>query len=92
VTVHRNQTLYYRELPTLALQLQLLRINGYSARNYQFLDEESRGGIINPPGFTCSWTRKQSEEWDSVENYQLTEEEEKDSTGNFQLIDADLGW
>jgi hypothetical protein len=39
------------------------RINGYSARNYHFMDEESTGGIVILQGITSSWIRNPPKEW-----------------------------
>jgi hypothetical protein len=41
---------FIHELPTLALH----RINSDSAENYYLMDEESTGGMVIPPGITCS--------------------------------------
>jgi hypothetical protein len=48
-------------------------MNSFSAENYQFIDEESTGRMVIPPGITSSGTRNLPEEWASAENNQLME-------------------
>jgi hypothetical protein len=55
--------------------LALHGINSESAGSYQLIDVESTVRIGFPPGITSSGTRNPPEE--------------KDSTGNYQLIDSD---
>jgi hypothetical protein len=53
----------------------IYRRNGWSAWNCQLLDEESFWRLFIPPGIPSSETRNLPEEWDSVGNYQLIDEE-----------------
>jgi hypothetical protein len=65
----------------------VIQRNGYSARNYQLIDEESTRRMGIPSGITSSRTRKSLTEGDSARNYHLKQStrnppEEWDKDGN----------
>jgi hypothetical protein len=58
--------------------------------NYHLRDEESKGGMLIPPGINCSVKRNSPEEWDSAGNYQLIDEESNQVIiSSFTLIQTD---